>query len=109
MFKLKIDGQRLDISHAGWLVAKTCRLINEAALVVYRSPWLLDSDDLYQPVAQFLTRHEVSLEREGVFLDASMYFGRGEWKLYLTNAHAHPDDPSAEELDVFGLLESEVN
>jgi hypothetical protein len=110
VFKLKLDGQRLDIAQAGWLVAKTCRFINEAALAVYRSPLLLDSDELYQPVKEFLGRHEFRVEREGIFLDASMYFGRGEWKLYVTNAQPHPDDPDAEELDVYGLLPAaEVN
>lgn len=106
MFKIQVNGQRLDISRPPWLFARTARFLNQAALVVYRSPMLRDVSDIYQPVRAFLGDNAVTVHRHGMFLDADMMLGRGELTVYLTEALPHPDDDDLSDIEIPGVKEN---
>lgn len=109
MFKLQISGQRLDIARPAWLFARTCRIVNQAALVVYRSPQLRESSPMYQPVREFLELFEVEIHRKGMFFDADMMLAHGELTVFLTNAQPHPDDDDLSEIEWMPVDPAEMN
>lgn len=77
----------LDVTKPCWLFARTCRLLNKAAVVVYRSTWLSDTDEIYAEVRSVLTgRFGLALREE--FADTSMVFGAGELSVYLEQLQA---------------------
>jgi hypothetical protein len=106
MFKVKVNGQRLDIARPPWLFARTCRFLDQAALVVYKSPMLREASAIYAPVLAFLGENEVHVHRKGVYLDADMMFGKGELTVYLTEAHPHPDDDDLADIEIPGVEEN---
>jgi hypothetical protein len=106
MFKIQVNGQRLDIARPPWLFARTCRFVNQAALLVYKSPMLRDVSEMYEPVRAFLGDNEVHVHRHGVFLDADMMLGKGELTVYLTSAEAHPDDEDLSGIEFPGVEEN---
>jgi hypothetical protein len=108
MFNIQIN-QRLDIARPAWLFAKTCRFLDEAGLVVYKSPMLRETSVLYDEVRDFLERFEVRVHRKGMFIDADMMLGKGELTVYLTSAHAHPDDDDLSSIEWLLTDQAEMN
>lgn len=106
MFSVQINGQRLDIARPPWLFARTCRFLDQAALVVYKSPMLREASPIYKPVLAFLGEHEVHVHRKGMYLDADMMLGKAELTVYLTNATPHPDDDDIAIVEIPGILEN---
>jgi len=58
-------------------------------MVVYRSTWLRDSDNLYRPVEQILGDHSEVLYRE-LIQDEDMIFGQGELTVYALKRSNRP-------------------
>lgn len=90
---LCLTGLNLALSHQHWLFAKTCSLLGGTGLIVYRSVLVRDTDPVYAPVAEFLSKCRVEILAQKVFPDPSMMFGQGEFTAYLLITAPSSSDP----------------
>lgn len=87
------------VSEPHWLFAETLNLKTLTVLVIYRSPWLKETDPMYEPVADLLGRcPRVEFVHRDQIVDPKMMFGRAEWVVYFL--HQSPvevpiEDPKA--------------
>lgn len=83
----------LAISRQGWLFAHTFAL---AGLAVYRSPYVTDDSEMYQPVAELLSEHQMTLVLKEIIPDDTMMFAEGVLEVYSCTAYGwadYPDQP----------------
>lgn len=78
-----------------WIYAHICDLgYGASGLLVYRSTWIEDDDDCYEPVAELLGRSRVEVLGREVVEDSEMIHGHGECSMYIlqekTSAPAAP-------------------
>ncbi|WPH58117.1 hypothetical protein SEA_LBERRY_79 [Mycobacterium phage LBerry] len=78
------------VAEPGLLFAETCNLLDVTGLLAYRSPMVQDSDPVYENVADLLQRSRVELIARDVVDDPMMYFGQGEWSMYLLHSTHDP-------------------
>lgn len=82
----------LQIHQPPWLHAKITRVLNETALVVYRSVLVQDGDPIYSGVAAYIRENKFELVRKGRFLDAKLMYGNGEVSLHVGVASRDSQD-----------------
>lgn len=70
----------------GWLYAHTYTLAFTAGLIVFRSPALRHTDEMYKPVRDILENNPVRLVVKETILDEEMMFGEGELAVYRCNS-----------------------
>ncbi|AZV00564.1 hypothetical protein SEA_ACFISHHOOK_75 [Mycobacterium phage ACFishhook] len=78
------------VAEPGLLFAETCNLLDVTGLLVYRSPMVQDTDPIYENVADLLERSRVELTARDIVEDPMMYFGQGEWSMYLLHSTQSP-------------------
>ncbi|ANU79406.1 hypothetical protein SEA_BUZZBUZZ_72 [Mycobacterium phage BuzzBuzz] len=74
------------VAEPGLLFAETCNLLDVTGLLVYRSPMVKKTDPVYADVADILKRSRVELVGRDTIPDPMMYFGEGEWSVYLMHS-----------------------
>jgi hypothetical protein len=77
-------------THPRWLASYTEVVLNTLCLIVYQSPLLEDTDEIFRPVQEFLDRHPVSFAFREVIPDPMMMFGKGEFAVYIVRQPGIP-------------------
>ncbi|AGM61593.1 hypothetical protein SEA_SOILDRAGON_77 [Mycobacterium phage SoilDragon] len=94
------------VAEPGLLFAETCNLLDVTGLLVYRSPMVQDSDPVYENVADLLKRSRVELTARDVIDDPMMYFGQGEWSMYLLHSTQAPVPRDPRVLEVLEIIDT---
>lgn len=76
----------LSVYRPSWLFAQTFCVLGTVAVFIYRSPMVKDTDEVFAPVADLMSKCRLELVRYRVHEDAKMIFGQGELSLYLIHA-----------------------
>lgn len=72
----------LTICHHAWLYVMTYALPFTEGLLVYRSPMVRQTDPIFQPVADLLRDHRMTMVYQERLPDPGMMFGQGEVTAY---------------------------